>query len=90
MCAAAVLFQRTTVDFWNAFEVQKSALEVSSLAFDGGMTGEAARLATCAFLLVGPSTRNHTSIVDHLRIKDKIEFQTTVSDGSQSGTPLVH
>jgi hypothetical protein len=90
MSGTAVLFQRTEVDFWNAFEVQKSALEISSLAFDGGMIGEAARLATAAFLLVGPSTRNHTSIFDHLGIKDNMEFQTTVPDGNQSGTPLVH
>jgi hypothetical protein len=89
MCSK-VLFQRTSVDFWNAFEIQKTALEVSSLAFDGGMMGEAARLATSAFLLVGRGMRNHTSVLDHLGITESIQFPTTVLDGSESGTPLVY
>ena len=85
-----LLFQRTAVEFWNAVEIQKAALEISSLAFDGGMIGEAARLATTAYLLVGPPSRNHTSLLDHLGIKVDIQFQTTVPDGNQSGTLLVH
>jgi hypothetical protein len=87
--SSTVLFQRTAVDFWNAFEIQKSALEISSLAFDGGMIGEAARLATSAFLLIGRGMRNHKSILDHLGITDNIQFPTTVPDENQSGTPLI-
>jgi hypothetical protein len=84
------LYQRTTDDFWKAFEIHKSALDVSSLAFDGGLIGEAARLATSAFLFVGRGMGNHKSILDHLGITDSVQFPTTVPDGSQSGTPLIH
>jgi hypothetical protein len=41
------------VEFWNAFDVQNSAFEVSSLAVDGGPIGEAVRRAIAAHLLVG-------------------------------------
>jgi hypothetical protein len=82
-------FQRTTADFWRAFEIQKSALDVSSLAFDGGMVGEAARLATAAFLLVGRGMRTHRSILDHLGIQESVSFWTTVTTGSTSGSPLI-
>lgn len=84
-----MVFQRTAADFWRAFEVQQSALDVSALAFDGGLIGEAARLATATFLLVGRGMRTHKSVLDHLNIQDSTPFFTTVPNGSVSGTPLI-
>ena len=87
--SSPVIFQRQSSDFWDAFEVQKIALEVSAIAFDGGLKGEAARMATSVFLLFGRGMRSHKSVFDHLGIQDVIDFPTTVPDQSESGTPLI-
>jgi len=83
------MFRRTMNDFWRAFEVQKDALDISSLAFDTGLIGESARLATSAFLLAGRGMRTNKPILDHLEILDKVQFFTTVPNNSQSGSPLI-
>jgi hypothetical protein len=46
-----VYLKRTVDDLWRAFAIQTQALDVSAEAFDRGMKGEAARLATAAFIL---------------------------------------
>ena len=84
-----VIFRRQSSDFWDAFEVQKTALEVSALAFDGGLKGEAARMATSVFLLFGRGMKSHQSVFDNLGIQNAISFHTTVPDQNKSGTPLI-
>jgi hypothetical protein len=69
--------------------VQVAALEISATAFDRGEIGEAVRLATSAFLLVGRGMKGHTSILDHLKIADNLRFQSTVPDGNEAAAPLV-
>lgn len=83
------MFQRTMSDFWRAFEVQKDALDISSLAFDIGLVGESARLAASTFLLVGRGMRTNKPILDHLGILNRVQFFTTVPENSQSGSPLL-
>lgn len=79
---------RTTDELWCAFELHRNAIEVSSLAFDGGLKGEAIRLANSIFILIGEKMKNHLSICDQIGIKDRLLFPTTIPVGDTSESPL--
>jgi hypothetical protein len=73
------MLQRTKLGLLNAFNVQFDGLLLSSLSFDAGHIGEAARMANAMFILLGPSGKNHTSIVESLGFRETTWLVTTAN-----------
>jgi hypothetical protein len=70
------MLRRTRFGLLRAFQRQHGALRMSVSSFDFGHVAEAARIANAIFILLGPRSRNHTSVVEAL--KWDIEMPTTV------------
>jgi hypothetical protein len=60
------VLRRTRFGLLLAFLRQHGALRLSASSFDFGHQAEAPRIATAIYILLGPRSRNHTSIVDAL------------------------
>ena len=60
------MLKRTRYGLLRAFLQQHGALRLSASGFDFGHLAEAARLANSIFILLGPQSRTHRSIVDAL------------------------
>jgi hypothetical protein len=74
------MLRRTRFGLLLAFLRQHSALRLSASSFDYGHVGEAPRLASAIFILLGPPSRTHTSVVDALGWN--IAMATTTPSGS--------
>ncbi|MGM5025714.1 hypothetical protein AB8B02_05770 [Tardiphaga sp. 862_B3_N4_1] len=60
------MLRRTRFGFLRAFVQQYGALKMSASGYDFGHIAEAARMANAVFILLGPRSRSHTSIIDAL------------------------
>jgi hypothetical protein len=80
---------RTEEDLRRAAEAQFRALKISADHFDLGEMGEAARMATALFILVGEGMRTHTSILDAADQKERRLYPSTRPAENDLGCPLV-
>lgn len=59
---------RTRLGLQRALLVQYTGLKFSAALYDAGHRTEATRIANALFILLGPRSRNHLSILDQLDI----------------------
>jgi hypothetical protein len=62
---------------------------LSSSSYDVGHRGEAVRIANAIFVLLGPSSKNHKSIVDQLGQADKLQIVSTADSRGPHGSALI-
>lgn len=71
------MIKRTKLGYLWALQVQYGGLLVSASMFDVGHTGESARMANAMYILLGPTTKNHVSIVSQLAFKEPLQITST-------------
>jgi hypothetical protein len=74
------VLRRTKYGLLLAFLRQHGALRLSATSFDFGHLAEASRIASAIFILLGPKSRSHTSIVEALSWD--VRMATTTPSGS--------
>ncbi|MFZ0459608.1 MAG: hypothetical protein WAM17_14420 [Rhodoplanes sp.] len=82
------MLKRTNLGFYHAFAVQYDGLRISASFYDIGHRNESVRMANAMFVLLGPQTKNHTSIVEHLRQTYEPWVYSTASKGNH-GSALI-
>jgi hypothetical protein len=65
---------RTRAELVSALNEQLGAIKASSAAFDAGVTWEATRLATAAYVILHDGKRRTVSLLTQLGVKEKIPF----------------
>ena len=83
------IFGRTEEELREAAENQLRAIQLSARAFDDGLVGEAARLASAVFVLVGRGSKRHVSILDAAKQQDRRLYRSTIAPGQGAGAPLI-
>lgn len=81
------MYRRTIEDYHRAFATQYDALRHSSANFDVGNFWESVRIANAIYMLLGPSGKNHTNLVERLNKHSSLQMPTSVD--SIAGSPLV-
>ena len=85
-----VAYSRTHEDFQAAAQFQLRAMKISADHFDLGEVGEASRMASALFILVGEGMKSHTSIFDAANQKAKRKYRSTKKTDGELGCSLVH
>ncbi len=82
-------YRRSEENLREAAEFQLQAIQLSAREFDSGAIGEAARLATAVFLLIGRGMRHHTSIFDSAGQQEKRLYRSTLGEANARGSQLI-
>jgi hypothetical protein len=83
------MLKRTKLGLQHALSVQYDGLRLSSSSYDAGHRGEAVRMANAMFVLLGPSMRNHKSIVNQLEQSGTFKMISTADPRGPHGSALV-
>ena len=83
------MLKRTKLGLLHALRVQYQGIQLSAGALDAGHRGEAARIATAIFVLLGPSMRNHKPIIEQLGEHEKLLMISTADSRGPHGSALI-